>query len=109
MLVRFLDDVRDLAEHADDVLAVVDRHGCDLDADPTTLAVDDHRGRIGRRRSPDDLPREELARALTIRPQTKLEVHAHIRQDHGSIDELLQSYHVPALVRERIRAALLER
>lgn len=61
MRVRFLEDVRDLPEHADDVLSVEDRHGRYLDANAAAFAVDDHRGRVGGRSPTDDLPHEQFA------------------------------------------------
>src|SRR5262249_18933169 len=66
MGMRFLDHVRDLPEDPDDVLAVEDRHGGDLDADTTAVAVHDHPPGVGRGRPADDLPCEELAGAARV-------------------------------------------
>ena len=55
-----------------------------------------------------NVPRQEIARALTMRPELMLELLAGIRQKHGSIDELLESCRIPAVVLEQLRAVLIE-
>ena len=66
MCMRRLDEVRDLPEDADDVLAAQQRHRTDLDLDPLAAGVDEREAGVGDRRRPDDLAGEVLPRAPRV-------------------------------------------
>jgi len=55
-----LDWICDLPKNADYVLSVENGHRCDLDANAPPVPVEDHDAGLRRRRSSDDLPREQL-------------------------------------------------
>src|SRR6188472_1121803 len=58
--MRLLDQLGDLAEHADEMVPVVDRDRADLDRDALAVRRDYLDWRIGDLRGTDHLPREEL-------------------------------------------------
>jgi hypothetical protein len=63
VLVRLLDQVRDLAEDAHDVVAMVDRHRADLGGDPSAVRRQQDHGGVRDLGAADDLAREQLPRA----------------------------------------------
>jgi hypothetical protein len=66
MRVRLFDQIRDLPEHADHVLAAENRHGADLDGQAATVLVHDRDPGVRDPLSADHLSNEQLARAPRV-------------------------------------------
>jgi hypothetical protein len=64
VLVRLLDQVRDLAEDAHDVVAMVDRHRADLGGNPSAVRRQQDHGGVRDLGAADDLAREQLLARL---------------------------------------------
>ena len=66
MAQGLLDDVGDLPEDADDVVARDERHRAELDRDAIAFVVDDHDRGVGDLGGGEDLAGEQLPRATRL-------------------------------------------
>jgi hypothetical protein len=66
MLMRLLDQIRDLSEDPDHVLTAKKRHRAHFDTNPAAVRADYRDGGVCDLRRADDLPREELASASCV-------------------------------------------
>ena len=107
MRVRFLHHVRHLAEHADHVLALPQRHRADLDPDSTAVGVDDDHRRVGHLCIAEDLAREQFAGpagvlgcddrrelAPDLIPNHLSGGAVHPADDSGAVDHVARHIHV---------------
>jgi protein-tyrosine phosphatase len=72
------------------------------------LALSASNGQLGRLFGDLDVPRDEVARALTTHPATMLALLARIRGEHGGFDALRRTWGVSDDTLSEVRAQLLE-
>ena len=107
MRVRLLQHVRDLAEHADHVLALPQGHRADLHPDSTAVGVHDDHRRVGHLCIAEDLAGEQFPGAAGVlgcddRRELAADLIAdhlsgglvHPADDSGPVDHVARHVHV---------------